>query len=145
MQEVQRLRRDMQRELQNVQSLLRRVVMQPAIRPEASATLPVTRRVARLSKRPKDLFQLWHEYQVGCGDLKAAKDFTPIERGANKFAYSRRKVFWDVVANLVRSGFTSDAAIDKVYSVYGRQIAVLNILKALRADRMRGGHPSLRV
>ncbi|EEY54788.1 uncharacterized protein PITG_08337 [Phytophthora infestans T30-4] len=55
---------------------------------------------------------------VGCGDPKAAKDFAAIERGASKFAFSRRKVFWDVVASSVRSGFTSDAAIDKVYSVY---------------------------
>ncbi|KAI9982251.1 hypothetical protein PInf_008150 [Phytophthora infestans] len=46
-------------------------------------------------------------------NLKAAKDFTAAERGANKFAYSRRKVFWDVVSSLVRSGFTSDTAIDK--------------------------------
>ncbi|EEY57795.1 uncharacterized protein PITG_00377 [Phytophthora infestans T30-4] len=63
---------------------------------------PPTRRAstAVLSKRPKDLFKLWHEYQVGCGDLKAAKDFTAIERGASKFAFSRRKVFWDVVASL---------------------------------------------
>ncbi|EEY53817.1 uncharacterized protein PITG_07421 [Phytophthora infestans T30-4] len=37
---------------------------------------------------------------VGCGDLKAAKDFTAIERGASKFAFSRRNVFWDVVASL---------------------------------------------
>ncbi|KAI9982149.1 hypothetical protein PInf_008053 [Phytophthora infestans] len=51
-------------------------------------------------------------------NLKAAKDFTAAERGANKFAHSRRKVFWDVVSSLVRSGFTSDTAIDKVYSVY---------------------------
>ncbi|KAL3665133.1 hypothetical protein V7S43_009765 [Phytophthora oleae] len=75
--------------------------MQPAIRRDASAhdpaaeALPASQRVlaARLSKRPKDLYELWHEYQVGCGDLKAAKDFTTIERGANKFAYSRRKCF----------------------------------------------------
>ncbi|KAL3666787.1 hypothetical protein V7S43_008407 [Phytophthora oleae] len=127
--------------------------MQPAIRRDASAhdpaaeALPASQRVlaARLSKRPKDLYELWHEYQVGCGDLKAAKDFTTIGRGANKFAYSRRKVFWDVVSSLVRSGFTSDTAIDKVYSVYGRQLSVTNVLVALRADRMRGGHPSLRV
>ncbi|OWZ02108.1 hypothetical protein PHMEG_00026389 [Phytophthora megakarya] len=149
--EVQQLRRDFQRELQKLQTIFRRVAMYPAVRHDISAhdppveDLPGTRRVltARLSKRPKDLYELWHEYQVGCGDLKAAKEFTTVERGANKFAYSRRKVFWDVVSSLVRSGFTSETAIDKVYSVYGRQLSVSNILVALRADRKRGRHPGL--
>ncbi|KUF75838.1 hypothetical protein AM587_10003726 [Phytophthora nicotianae] len=152
--EVLRLRRESQRELQKIQAILKRIAMQPAFRRNvntqdiaATPPNPSTHQAstAVLSKRPKDLFELWHEYQIGCGDLKAAKDFTAIERGANKFAFSRRKVFWDVVASLVRSGFTSDAAIDKVYSVYGRQLSVSSILVALRADRKNGGHPRLRV
>ncbi|EEY62468.1 uncharacterized protein PITG_23030 [Phytophthora infestans T30-4] len=149
--EIQQLRRDIQRELQKPQSIVRCVVMQPSARRDVSAHIPAgevpptRQRAARLSKRPKDLYELWHEYQVGCAELKAAKDFTAAERGANKFAYSRRKVFWDVVSSLARSGFTSDTAIEKVYSVYGRQLSVLNVLSALRADRRRGRHPNLRV
>eukprot|EP00644_Phytophthora_capsici_P002597 jgi/Phyca11/105764/e_gw1.11.315.1 len=125
--------------------------MQRGVRRDASVHIPAAevprtkQRAARLSKRPKGLYELWHEYQVCCAKLKAAKDFTAAERGANKFAYSRRKVFWDVVSSLVRSGFTSVTAIDKVYSVYGRQLSVSNVLAALRADRRRGRHPNLRV
>lgn len=149
--EVQQLRRDIQRDLQKLQAIVRRVAIQPGVRRDVSAHIPAgevpptRQRAARLSKRPKDLYELWHEYKVGCAELKAAKDFTAAERGANKFAYSRRKVFWDVVSSLVRSGFTSDTAIDKVYSVYGRQLSVSNVLAALRADRRRSRHPNLRV
>ncbi|KAG3128583.1 hypothetical protein PI126_g21341 [Phytophthora idaei] len=149
-------RRDSQRDMQKTQAILRRLAMKPGLNREATtsddhpesspnASAPQRGLVARLSKRPKDLFELWHEYQFGCGGLKPAKDFTAVERGLNKFAYSRRKVFWDVVANLVRSGFTSDTAIDKVYAVYGRQLSVSSVLVALRTDRKRCGHPSLRV
>ncbi|ETP46540.1 hypothetical protein F442_07225, partial [Phytophthora nicotianae P10297] len=107
--EVLRLRRESQRELQKIQAILKRIAMQPAFRRNvitqdiaATPPNPSTHQAstAVLSKRPKDLFELWHEYQIGCGDLKAAKDFTAIERGANKFAFSRRKFFWDVVASL---------------------------------------------
>ncbi|KAG9411958.1 hypothetical protein AC1031_017595 [Aphanomyces cochlioides] len=97
------------------------------------------------SKRPKDLFELWQEFEFGSGGRKAAKNFAAAERGANKFAYSRRKVFWDTVANLVRAGYTSDVVIDKVYVVYGRQLSVSSILTHMRANRQRGGHPALRM
>ncbi|KAG6966153.1 hypothetical protein JG688_00006889, partial [Phytophthora aleatoria] len=76
--------------------------------------------------------------------LKPAKELTPVERGANKFAYSRRKVFWGVITQFVRSGYTSDATIDKVYQVHGRQLSVSSILVSFRADRTRGGHSNLR-
>ncbi|KAG6956282.1 hypothetical protein JG688_00011502 [Phytophthora aleatoria] len=156
MNEVQRARRVSQREMQKTQTVLRRLAMKPCLsreaitsdgHPESSANASAPQRglVARLSKRPKDLFELWHEYQFGCGGLKPANDATAVERGLNKFACSRRKVFWNVVANLVRSGFTSGTAIDKVYDVYGRQLSVSSVFVALRTDRKRGGHPSLRV
>ena len=41
------------------------------------------------------------------------------------------------------SGHTSDTAIDKVYSVYGRNLEVTHILKKLALDRKKGGHPEL--
>jgi hypothetical protein len=37
-------------------------------------------RVATLSDRPKDLFELWREWIDGIGDQKAAKNFTSKER-----------------------------------------------------------------
>jgi hypothetical protein len=148
-------------EFNKMSVVLKRIALQPVVRPTASVER-VSASVAgidnsqslnrfqqrarpRLCKRPKDLFQLWHEYQFGCNGGKAAKDYTPQERGANKFAYSRRKLFWDVVSKLVRGGYTSDAAIDKVYGVYGRSMSVSNILVALRADKRRGGNPALRL
>jgi hypothetical protein len=41
-----------------------------------------------LSKRPRDLYVLWREFDVGIYRGKAAKDFTSRERGMNWYAYS---------------------------------------------------------
>ncbi len=73
----------------------------------------------KLSKYPKDLYTVWKECEFGLKDAKAAKDFTYHERGANKFSYCRRKVFWDAVTLLISKGYTSDTAIDQIYLVYG--------------------------
>ncbi|ETI38353.1 hypothetical protein F442_15696 [Phytophthora nicotianae P10297] len=110
MNEIQRTRSELLRELQKVHAMLKRLVMQPTTRlilPSSGVLRPATDpassqsrarpAVARFSKRPKDLYELWHEYQFGISGLKAAKEFTPAERGANKFAYSRRKPIWDVI------------------------------------------------
>ncbi|KUF97585.1 hypothetical protein AM588_10007964 [Phytophthora nicotianae] len=99
----------------------------------------------RLSKRPKDLYELWGEYEFGLNGVKAAREYTAAERGANKFAYSRRKIFWDVVATMVRAGYSSDVAVDRIYAIFGRQLPVTSILLALRRDKQQGGHPSLRL
>ena len=86
------------------------------------------RPLAKLYRSPKSLFDLWQEYQFGINGKKAAKDFNSQERGKNKRMYCRRKVFWDIIRNLVNAGFTSDAAIDKVYDVYGRSTSITAIL-----------------
>ena len=155
--EVLRSRQDTHRDLQRIALSVRRIALQPVARPGHQSLAISTndepsedshrthQRTARLSKRPQDRFALWHEYEFGCAGQKPAKDFTARERGSNKYAYSRRKPLWDVVSNLVRAGFTSDAAIDKVYAVYGRRLPVSSILQALRVDRRNGGHPALRV
>ncbi|KAH9140690.1 hypothetical protein AeRB84_015099 [Aphanomyces euteiches] len=156
MNEVQRARHDTQRDLDRFSAILHRHTMRPVAtvsmrlnqdddQCETRSTTRKTRAPVQLSKRPKDLFELWHEYEIGCGGRKPAKNFTAAERGANKFAISRRKVFWDTVAGLVRAGYTSDVAIDKVYNAYGRQLSVSSILVRLRADRHNGGHPALRL
>ncbi|KUF81643.1 hypothetical protein AM588_10000277 [Phytophthora nicotianae] len=155
--EILRSRTERQRENQKILAVIRRIALQPVVRTihplssangggdgveeEGSVVLPR----AMLSKRPKDLYELWGEYEFGLNGLKPAKEFTAAERGANKFAYSRRKVFWDVVSAFVRTGFTSDVAIDKIYAAYGRQLSVTRILAALRTDKHQGGHPSLRL
>ncbi|KAG6962236.1 hypothetical protein JG688_00008702 [Phytophthora aleatoria] len=122
----------------NTTALSTHHALQPTIT-LSSAQSPARISVARLSKKPKDQYELRYEHQFGCSGLKPAKEFTPVERGANKFAYSRRKGFWDVTTQLVRSGYASDAAIDKVYQVYGRQLSVSIILVSLHADRSREG------
>ncbi|ETM30619.1 hypothetical protein L914_21705, partial [Phytophthora nicotianae] len=112
--EIQRARSELLRELQKVLAVLKRLAMQPTacqIMPSSGALRPATDPassqsrarpvVACLSERPKDLYELWHEYQYGNSGLKAAKEFTPAERDTNKFAYSRRKSFWDVITRLV--------------------------------------------
>ncbi|KAG6951390.1 hypothetical protein JG688_00013749 [Phytophthora aleatoria] len=66
-------------------------------------------------------------YEFGLNGLKPVKEFTAAERGTNKFTYSRRKIFWDVVAGFVRAGFTSDIAIDKVFAAYSRQLPVTKV------------------
>ncbi len=65
-----------------------------------------------LSKCPRDLWVLWREWEQGLGEGKPAKAFTHAERGANKFSFSRRKVFWDMVEDMVKRDNTSDIAID---------------------------------
>ncbi|KAI2503968.1 hypothetical protein MHU86_10465 [Fragilaria crotonensis] len=74
-----------------------------------------------LSPNPKNLFELWDEYQVGIGGRKAARLFSKAERGGKvKHKNCRRKVLWTLVSGLVRQGYTSDTAIDLIYSVYGQ-------------------------
>ncbi|KAG1689229.1 hypothetical protein DVH05_002723 [Phytophthora capsici] len=156
MNEIVRLRTDTQRINQRMLSVLHRIALQPVARTVrasdghhieevAAPGSTVHQPHASLSKRPRDLFELWREFEFGLNGEKPAKEFTRSERGANKFAYSRRKVFWDAVAYLVRAGFTSDTAIDKIYAAYGRERPVTAILVELREDKKRGGHPSLRI
>ena len=63
----------------------------------------------------------WSKHVTGC---KATKDFTVQERGRDKYRYYHRDEFWSKVAELVRAGFTSDQAWDKIYDVYGGNMSV---------------------
>ena len=94
---------------------------------------------------PQDLcnFMNFRSYSE-TNPVKPAKLFKSAERGRNKFVYTRRKVFWDMVGNMISKGCTSDAAIEKIYLTYGHQLSVSNILVKLRNDKRRGGHPDLR-
>ena len=95
--------------------------------------------IARLSKCPRSLHELWKEYQVGTGGYKAAKDFTVQERGADKSKYYRRNVFWTKVSELILAGYSSDQACDLIYC------SVTKIINKMIADKKEGGHPGLRV
>ncbi|KAK1943563.1 hypothetical protein P3T76_004959 [Phytophthora citrophthora] len=112
--ELFRSRAESQRNHQQALAVARRIAVQPVARrvqsEEATAAIG-TRQGVKLSKRPKDFYELWGDYEFGLEGLKPARDFTTAERSANMFAFSRRKLFWDVVAGFVRAGFTSDVAI----------------------------------
>ncbi len=85
--------------------------------------------------RPQNLYDLWQEYKFGLSGKKPAKDFTRAERGKVKFAYCRRKVFWDVIVKLVNIGHTCDSAVDEVYNCYDRSLPVSPILHKMVHDK----------
>ena len=150
------LKMEIQRQVSTINKNVRRLQMTaPTVRRTVpgngniniAATQP-RRPEVQLSKRPKDLYSLWTEYTHGLGGLKAARDFTSVERGAVKQKYYRRKTFWDVVATHIDGGFTAPAAIDLLYQVYGRNLSVTMVLNKMLEDRKRFNgrpHPRLRI
>ena len=90
---------------------------------------------AKLARNPKSLFILWQEFEYGIGGRKPAKAFTREERGAARFSYCRRNVFWQLVVLMVNRGHTANAAIDSIYQVYGLKESVTYILKKLVQDK----------
>jgi hypothetical protein len=98
--------------------------------------------VASLSPTPRSLHTLWDEYTVGIGGRKAAMLFTPTERGKCKHTYSHRKKFWDIIDQMVRRGHTAQVAIDGVYSRYGRELSVTNIINLIKRDRRQNTVPA---
>ena len=118
---------------------------QDAMELEADQPEPPRPLIARLSKCPKTLNDLWAEYEFGVGGYKPAKLYTAQERGAVKDLYYRRNNFWTIVAELVRAGESADTVIEKMYRIYGPSSSVTKILAAIKHDKKRGGHPDLRV
>ena len=93
--------------------------------------------VARLSDKPKDLWELWREYTHGTGGRKAAKDMTREERGHKnvKFRFCRRKCFWKVVCNYVKAGLCYTDGIAAIYGHYGEKTSVSKILGKMQKDQ----------
>jgi hypothetical protein len=101
---------------------------------------------ATLMPNPKSLYDLWTEYLHGVGGRKPARLFSETERGRVKYKYTRRKVIWDVVRDLVSLGHSSQRAIDLIYGVYGPQTSVTVIINRLRRDKKNGTiNPNLRI
>ena len=137
--EVNSLFCDQRRHINTLNTNVKRIAVVPGVRGGAAAERPrIEERRVRLSKCPRDLWVLWREWEQGLGDGKPAKEFSQHERGANKFSFSRRKVFWDTVEELVKRGNTSDVSIDKIYRVYGWNNSVTKILNEMRSDKKRG-------
>ena len=89
-----------------------------------------------LCSKPRDLFQLWEEFEFGIGGRKAAKRFSTRERGRVKYKYHRRKVVWDKIQELIRRGHTHHTAIDEILRTYGEDKTVTEIINLMRRDRM---------
>ena len=113
------------------------------------------RPLAKLSKSPKSVHDLWAEYQHGIGGNIAAKEFSERERGRSKNTYSRRKLIWTIVEDLVLAGFDADVACDKVYQSYGHNKSISYIIDRIYKDKRQAGgkdapgeswkHPNCRV
>jgi Transcriptional activator of glycolytic enzymes len=73
---------------------------------------------AMLSANPRSLILVWEEWTHGLNGNKPASQFTSQQRGQNKHKFCWRKVFWDLVSNLVQAGVDSNVAINRVYAVY---------------------------
>lgn len=89
---------------------------------------------ALLSKCPKSLHALWNEYEFGLANHEAAKDFNAAEGGRVKYVYHRRKVVWDQVSEMVRSGWSAHEACTNIYDVFGANQTVTSIPNQLRKD-----------
>ena len=60
------------------------------------------------------------------------------ERAKVKLKYSRRKIVWEVIDRLVRSGYImAQVAIDKIFDVYGR-VSISDMIKRIRQDAQNG-------
>jgi hypothetical protein len=117
-------------------SSIRRIATQPFARAVASpsSTTP-SRKQAKLSKAPRDLFVLWKEYEQGLDGRKPAKDFTENERGQDRYNYYRRHIFWEQVEKLIGRGNTADCAIDQIKAVYGQSSSVTAVINQMKKDR----------
>jgi hypothetical protein len=136
---------DSRRHLRQVNTNLRQISLVPAARhrllgnaddeqhDEPEDVRPVLG--LRLSKRPRGLYVFWSEFEFGLDGGKPARDYTPSERGANRYAYSRRKNYWNAVGSLLTNGYSVDSAIDRVYEAYGKNYSVTAILDAIMVDK----------
>lgn len=99
---------------------------------------------ATLAPNLRNLFVLWHEYEFGIAGRKLSKEFTRAEKGGRiKHTYSKRKVVWDKIPELVRVGYTSPVVIDMIYDTYGHNTSLTIIICRMLKDRKAGGHPNL--
>jgi Transcriptional activator of glycolytic enzymes len=114
----------------------------------ADQPVAIVRSQPSLSPNPKNLYELWQEYEVGIGGRKAAKLFSRSERGGkNKHKFCRRNVIWRIIDKIVRGRghITADVVIDQIYAIYGQQTSVTKIINAIKEDIQRGRlNPNLR-
>ncbi|KAF0729200.1 hypothetical protein Ae201684P_010677 [Aphanomyces euteiches] len=74
-------------QLDRIHSSLKSIAIQPVVRSSiqtsnmGGASLVAAVGKVQLSKRPRDLYELWKEYEFGLGGNKPAKHFTEKEHG----------------------------------------------------------------
>eukprot|EP00560_Eucampia_antarctica_P000533 CAMPEP_0197834668 /NCGR_PEP_ID=MMETSP1437-20131217/23270_1 /TAXON_ID=49252 ORGANISM="Eucampia antarctica, Strain CCMP1452" /NCGR_SAMPLE_ID=MMETSP1437 /ASSEMBLY_ACC=CAM_ASM_001096 /LENGTH=115 /DNA_ID=CAMNT_0043439549 /DNA_START=141 /DNA_END=485 /DNA_ORIENTATION=+ len=76
------------------------------------------RRGANFTRNLNGMHELWDELMFGVGSNLSAKYFNNAERGRCKSTFQRRKVIWDKVAEMVRSGWNAIEATNHIYSIY---------------------------
>ena len=138
--EVSSILADHKKYMVTMNTNLCRIAVQPVVRHSLVAPEQRTiNRAVKLSKKPRDLFVLWREYEQGLDGQKAARDYTRTERGGdNKDNYARWEVFWNAVESLMVRGHTSDSAIDRIQCTYGRDSSVTQVINGLKKDKVRG-------
>ena len=96
-----------------------------------------------LTRNPNSIHELWDEDEFGIGDRKVVKSFTSKERGGCKYTYHQRKVVWENVEKMARSGWNAAASCNLIYIVYGQQSSVIMIVNRMIKDRRSGGNTDL--
>jgi hypothetical protein len=74
-------------------------------------------------------------WTASVGSKQQTRLFTARKRGQAKHTFSKLKVFWDKVGEMVRAGWMAEAGINKMYRVHGEEgQPVSKILKAMLTD-----------
>ena len=60
---------------------------------EVTGDLEPREKPAQLRKNQRSLYAIWNEFEFGVGSEKPAKDYNSRDRGANRYLYSKRKIF----------------------------------------------------
>jgi len=96
----------------------------------------------KLSKKPKDLYALWREWEHGINGNTPARMFTSRDRKNSRSKFSQRKVFWDFLIGMLARGYDSATAISMIVDAYGNQ-PVTKIIKFLKRDKKGKSYPRL--
>ena len=75
----------------------------------------------KLSKKPKDLYALWREWEHGINGNTPARMFTSRDRKNCRAKFSQRKVFWDFVSGMLLSGYDLVTVISLIVDAYDNQ------------------------
>ena len=97
-----------------------------------------------LSSAPRNLYILWREWTHGINGGKPASHFTATGIRANKDRFRMRRPIWEQIELLVRKGYTAEAAIERLYAIYGHNIKITHLSCKLKTDRKQKTlHPDL--